>query len=272
MAPRTARKTDSRLAARLAALASLGASVIHFAVVPAHWQEWMPAGLFFASIAVFQLFWARLVLVRTTNPVLALGIMVNLAVIALWSVSRTAGAPFGPHAGEAELVQAADLCALLLQVYVVMGAGWVWYRGLQGEPLPAFGSAMVLLGAIGVVTLASTVGAASGLRHGHHAPAGAEAGAHRHGPDAGQAEDHHDHAEPDPARTGGGDHGAGVEYGDEHRGHDPQPAPPPPAAQPVDAPAPAPSSAPEAATPVPINEPLPAAEPLDAHQGHDHVH
>ena len=171
MAPRTAKKTDSRLAARLAALASLGASVIHFAVVPAHWQEWMPAGLFFAAIALFQLLWARLVLTRTTTPVLALGIMVNLAVIALWSVSRTAGAPLGPHAGQAELIQAADLCALLLQIYVVMGAGWVWHRGLQGEPVPAFGSAMVLLGAIGIVTLASTVGAASGLRHGHHAPA-----------------------------------------------------------------------------------------------------
>ncbi|MGE0220545.1 MAG: hypothetical protein AB7S95_32940, partial [Mycolicibacterium sp.] len=93
VAPRTAKKTDSRLAARLAALASLGASVIHFAVVPAHWQEWMPAGLFFAAIALFQLSWARLVLSRTTTPVLALGILVNLAVIALWSVSRTAGAP-----------------------------------------------------------------------------------------------------------------------------------------------------------------------------------
>ena len=275
MAPRTARKTDSRLAARLAALASLGASVIHFAVVPTHWQEWMPAGLFFAAVAVFQLCWARLVLVRTTNPVLALGIMVNLAVIALWSVSRTAGAPFGPHAGEAELVQAADLCALLLQIYVVMGAGWVWYRGLQGEPLPAFGSAMVLLGAIGIVTLASTVGAASGLRHGHHAPADAEAGAHHHGSDAGQA-DHHNEPEPDPAAppgdTGGHDRGIGVEHGDDHHGDDPQPGSPPPAAHPVEAPAPTPSSAPEAATPVPIDEPLPAAEPLDDHQGHDHVH
>ena len=78
MAPRTAKKTDSRLAARLAALASLGASVIHFAVVPAHWQEWIPAGLFFASIALFQLVWARLVLTRTTTPVLALGIILSM--------------------------------------------------------------------------------------------------------------------------------------------------------------------------------------------------
>ena len=278
MAPRTAKKTDSRLAARLAALASLGASVIHFAVVPTHWQEWMPGGLFFAGIALFQLLWARLVLTRTTTPVLALGIMVNLAVIALWSVSRTAGAPLGPHAGQAELIQAADLCALLLQIYVVMGAGWVWHRGLQGEPVPAFGSAMVLLGAIGIVTLASTVGAASGLRHGHHAPAGAEAGAHHHGPGAEQTDDHHSHPEPSPAAPAGDpasdNHGTSAEHVDDHHNHDPEPTSPPPAVRPVEAPAPGAGSggAPEQSTPVPISEPLPAATPLDDHQDHDHVH
>lgn len=276
MAPKTARKTDSRLAARLAALASLGASVIHFAVVPSHWQEWMLAGLFFASIALFQLVWARLVLVRTTTPVLALGIVVNLAVIALWSVSRTAGAPFGPHAGQAELVQAADLCALLLQVYVVMGAGWVWHRGLQGERLPAFGSAMVLLTAVGIVTLASTVGVASGLRHGHHAPAEAEAGAHHHGADTGEVDDHHDHPEPDPAaptgETGIDGHETGAEHGGDHQGDDPRPALPPPAVHPVQAPAPAPTTERDAGTPAPTNDPRPAAEPLEDHSDHDHVH
>jgi hypothetical protein len=116
VALRAAAKTDSRLAARLAALASFGAASIHFAVVPTHWQEWMPAGLFFVSMALFQLIWARVVLVRTTRPVLAAGIMVNVGAVAMWALSRTAGAPFGPHAGEAELVQAADLCALLLQI------------------------------------------------------------------------------------------------------------------------------------------------------------
>lgn len=233
MAPRTASKTDSRLAARLAALASLGASIIHFAVVPNHWQEWMPAGLFFASVALLQLIWARVVLARTTNPVLAAGILLNLGAIALWALSRTAGAPFGPHAGEAELVQAADLCALLLQIYVVMGAGWVWYRGLQGDPVPAAVSAMVLLGAVGVVVLASTVGVASGLRHGHPTPAGANA-------------DHH---------------GTSTENADGHHGDHPEPTSPPPMIESVGT-----SVAPEA-----IEAPSPPAVPLhDSHGDHEH--
>jgi len=191
VARRAATKTDSRLAARLAALASLGAATIHFAVIPTHWREWIPAGLFFLSIALFQLVWARVALTRTTAPVLAGGIAVNVGAVALWAVSRTAGAPFGPHAGAAELVQAADLCALLLQIYVVMGAGWALYRGRRGQPIPAFGNAVVLLGAVVVVAFASTLGVASGLRHGHHAPDGTETDHHE--ASSGHSGRQHDH-------------------------------------------------------------------------------
>lgn len=234
MAVRTAAKTDSRLAARLAALASLGASVIHFAVVPNHWEEWTPAGLFFVSIAVFQLVWARVVLIRSTWPSLAAGVLVNLGAIALWAVSRTAGAPFGPHAGEAEVVQAADLCALLLQIYIVMGAGWVWYRGLRGEPLAGFASATILMGAFGVVALASTVGVASGVRHGHG------------------------------ASEGGGHHGTSAEHADGPGAHHSETVKPVKEWVGVPA-APVPARA-------PVESPVPPAEPLDdAHGDHDHA-
>ena len=168
MARRALSNTDSGLAARLAAFASLGAGVIHAAVVPAHWNEWMPAGVFFAAMALAQAGWALLILLRTTTPVLFFGIALNISAIALWAFSRSAGAPFGPHAGTAEHIQGADLCALLLEIYAVMGAGWVWRRGRRGESIPAFANALVSLGAAGVVILASTVGVTSGLRHGHH--------------------------------------------------------------------------------------------------------
>lgn len=191
VAIRTAPKTDSRLAARCAALASFGAAAIHIAVVPAHWQEWAPAGLFFAALALLQLMWALAVLVRTTTPVLVAGVLLNAGAVALWGLSRTAGAPVGPHAGVPELVAGADLCALLLQVYVVMGASWICYRGLQGEPIAGWASAAVLAGAVGVIALASTVGVASGQRHGHHGPA--EAGAGHHGAEVEHADGHQQH-------------------------------------------------------------------------------
>ena len=190
MAIKAAPKTDSRLAARCAALASLGAAAIHFAVVPAHWQEWALAGVFFALLAGFQLGWACAILVRSTTPVLAAGIALNVGALSLWVLSRTTGAPFGPHAGQPEVVQAADLCALLLQIYVVMGACWIWHRGLDGVPVSAIASGAVLIAAVGVVALASTVGVASGQRHGHHGPA--EADAPHHGAEIEHAEGHHD--------------------------------------------------------------------------------
>lgn len=114
---------------------------------------------------------------------------------ALWALSRTAGAPFGPHAGEPELVQAAGLCALLLEIYVVMGAGWVWYRGRQPEAISAFSNAIVLLGASAVIAAAATAGVASSLLHDDHpAPAGAE---HDFRPPiSAHQEGHHDHSEP----------------------------------------------------------------------------
>lgn len=194
MAPKASTKTDSKLAARLAAIASLGSAIVHFAVAPTHWQEWMPSGLFFVALALLQLIWARVVLARATALVLMAGIMLNVGAVALWAISRTAGAPFGPHAGEPELVQAADLCALMLQIYVVMGAGWVWYRRNEGEPIPAFANAIVLVGVGAVIALASTVGVASGLRHGHHEPAGTQPD--HHGPTIGHSDDHHGHPAP----------------------------------------------------------------------------
>ncbi|MEO3759692.1 hypothetical protein ABGB19_15560 [Mycobacterium sp. B14F4] len=188
MAPTAVTRTDSGLAARLAAISSLGAAAIHFAVLPTHWQEWTPAGVFFASIALFQLVWAFLVPVRPTAALLVAGILVNAGAAGLWVVSRTAGAPFGPHAGQAEVVEAAGICALLLECYVVMGAGWMWHRGRLTASISGFGNAIVLLGAGAVVAAASAAGMASGLQHGQHAPAGAEAdhhapiGGHDHGP------------------------------------------------------------------------------------------
>ncbi|WP_082164378.1 hypothetical protein [Mycolicibacterium obuense] len=180
MAPYTVKTTDSRLAVRLAAMASLGAAIVHVAVVPTHWQQWAPSGVFFLSLALFQLVWARNALVHTTIPVLTAGVLVNAGALVLWAISRTAGAPFGPDAGHVELIAGADVCAMLLQMYVVMGAGWVWYRGLRGAPVPAFASAAIFVGAVGVVAMASTVGVASGLQHGDH-----HTGGH------GQPDDHH---------------------------------------------------------------------------------
>lgn len=165
---REVRQRDSGLGLRCAAVASIGAAVIHFAVAPMHWRDWVPSGVFFASIAVFQLTWGFLAWSRSAPLVLVAGVVGNAGSAALWVMSRTAGPPFGPSAGQPEAVEAAGICVLLLQCYVIMGAAWALLRRHRADQGPAFGRALVLVGANAVMVGAVTVGLASGLQGHHH--------------------------------------------------------------------------------------------------------
>jgi len=170
---RTETRTDSRLAARCAATASIGAAAIHIAVAPMHWEHWLLSGVFFAVLGLLQLIWAFLVWSRPTTLLLAIGIVANVGAVALWVHSRTAGAPFGPGAGQPEAVDAAGICVLLLQCYVVMGSAWAWSRRSRAGQVSGLGRALVLLGANAVMAVAVTAGLVSSLS-GH--------GPHQHGP------------------------------------------------------------------------------------------
>lgn len=175
------------VAARAAAIASVGAAVIHFAVIPGHWRDSIPAGFFFASVAMFQVVWAVLTWNRPPALLLAAGIGVNTGVAALWIHSRAAGGSFGSNGAATAAVQAVGICALLLECYIVMGAAWSWMRmGPRAEPVAGWKSALVLLGANSVVGAAVTVGLASSLQ-GHH-PVPLEAGRGTGTPIAGQVD------------------------------------------------------------------------------------
>lgn len=163
------KKTDGRLAARCAAVASFGAGVIHLAVTPTHWRDWVLSGLFFAVFALFQLVWAFFAWSRPTVLVLAAGIAVNVGLVALWVTAHTTGAPFGPHAGQPEPTEPAGISVQLLQCYVIMGAAWAWFRGYRAEEVSGFNRAVVLLGANTVMLGAVAVGlSASFSGHQHH--------------------------------------------------------------------------------------------------------
>jgi hypothetical protein len=182
-----------------AAIASAGAGLIHFAVMPAHWLDWIWSGLFFALIAVFQLMWAFLAWSRPRAPMMALGIAGNAAAVTLWVASRTVGLPVGPHAGVPESVEAAGICVLLLECYVIMGAGWAWLQDYEPEAVSRFRSALVMLGANGVIAGTVCVGVASGFQgHHHDGPVEAQRGSR---PEATHHRDDapHQHIDPAPA-------------------------------------------------------------------------
>lgn len=72
------------------AVLSVCAAAIHFAFAPGHFDERTSHGAFFLAVAAFQAAWAVAALVRPSRWVRWLG-LANLAVVAVWVVSRTAG-------------------------------------------------------------------------------------------------------------------------------------------------------------------------------------
>ncbi len=170
MDTRAARNTDIRLASRCAAIASAGAALIHLAAAPGHWGAWALAGVFLVAVAVSQAAWAYVVWTRPKTIVLGAGIAGNVAVAALWIAATTVGLSFGPHAGQREAVEGAGICALLLECYIVMGAGWAWFRGTQAEQVSGVRTALVLLGANGVIAVAVALGLTSVLQGDHQHP------------------------------------------------------------------------------------------------------
>lgn len=107
---------------------STGAGVIHIAIIGPHFEESIWFGVFFLIVAAFQLVWAGPILGRSDRWVLVLGSAFNLGVVLVWFLSRTAGVPLGPDAGNPEPVALADAIATGFEILVVFGAvvliGW----------------------------------------------------------------------------------------------------------------------------------------------------
>jgi hypothetical protein len=104
------------------ALLSVGAGVIHFAVIAQHLDEWWLTGTFFILVALFQIAWSVAVLARPSRLLYLAGAVVNALVVITWIVSRTTGVPVGPEAGEAESIGLPDVLATSYEVLLVAGA------------------------------------------------------------------------------------------------------------------------------------------------------
>ena len=80
----------------LAVGSSVAAAGAHAAVFPHHLEEAWYLGLFFLVVTLAQAAWAVLAYLDATNDHLLLaGIVGSLGLVALWTVSRTVGLPFG---------------------------------------------------------------------------------------------------------------------------------------------------------------------------------
>lgn len=258
--------------------------MIHFAVAPMHWRDWLPSGVFFAVLATFQLVWAFVAWSRQNTLVLAAGIAANVGAASLWVMSCITGPPVGPSAGQAEEVAAAGICVLLLQLYIVMGAGWAWSRKHQAEEVSGFGRAVVLMGANAIVAGAVTLGVAAsfhGNHHHHHGGAAEAQGEHHAHHEAhmdadGHMEGHHHPSEPESPPAAGVVTDMSLEADDDHHA---EPAEPTGGTATRSVPAaPAPAAVVPTAKPAPAQPPSSAADSDSAVDsdgeagGHQHHH
>lgn len=174
-------------AARITALASIGAGIVHAVVIADHAQSWWLSGVFFALLTAFQLLWGLLILARPrtitaggriAGPMLASFIAVNAGAAILWAVTRWGtGEPFGPQAGAPLPIGPAGIASTALELVVVgvlvISALLSTIRGdaaHRGHPTRARVVAVLLASAL-VLSAPTAWGVAGGLHHDHSAHA-----------------------------------------------------------------------------------------------------
>lgn len=144
------------------ALASIAAGAINLAAGATVGSTNSQNLAFFVVVTVVQVAWGVIALVRAPRWWLALGALANLAVAAVWVVSRTAGLPAGPEAHVTLPAAFPDVLATILAIVVVVGAAALMIRG-AGPAAPAVRSpgvaiaAAVVVGALTIGGIASQV-------------------------------------------------------------------------------------------------------------------
>lgn len=185
----------------LAAIALVGAGIIHFAYAPGHLDAETSHGVFFLVAGWVQIALAVALTLRTRPERLWLTVaaVANLGAIAVWVVSRTVGVP----GSDSESVGFPDVAATLLEAVVVLATLALLAGVVQASPTGASSSstsanplrAFAGAGALATVVVVSM--AVTPTFAGDHG-----AGGHGHGGDeAAAGDDHH-------AGVGGDDHAA----------------------------------------------------------------
>jgi hypothetical protein len=111
-------KTDAWL--WLLVIATLAAAVVHAWVAPEHFEESPLYGGFFLATTVAGLGYAAWVLSRPARWLYAAAVVANVAIVALWLMTRLVEVPVGPGAGETEPFGTLDIVASSAEVLCVV--------------------------------------------------------------------------------------------------------------------------------------------------------
>jgi hypothetical protein len=106
-----------RLVVIVAAVGSLVPAGVHAAVCPEHFHEAVRYGVFFVVVSIAQTAWAVRVVRRPTPRMFGIGLAANSGMVALWTLTRTVGLPFG--LAQVEKVGTVDLLATIAELVTV---------------------------------------------------------------------------------------------------------------------------------------------------------
>ena len=155
----------------IVAAACFGAAAIHFAFAPDHFGESRFHGAFFFLAGWVQLAVGLGILLRPTRAWLRAVILVNAALVLVWTMSRVTGMPFGDPPWTPEAVGVPDVVATVLEVVAVAGTYGLlsgrWASRRVSRPL-ALGGAVVAGALLIGLTTASVAPALAGS-HSHGA-------------------------------------------------------------------------------------------------------
>lgn len=189
----------------LAAL-SAGAGLIHLVMVPTHLAESTADGVGFLAAAVVQLGLAVALATRPTRSVLSVSAAANVALIGAWTISRTAGLPYGSHDGHPADATFVDMACVAMEVALVLGSGALLLRPRLASVRTA--GALGVLAPVAVFALAGAAIASPSARD----HASSSHGAHA---DHADLADHDDHDDDAAVASGGDpDHADGHADGD----------------------------------------------------------
>lgn len=185
----------------------VGSGAIHFGMMGEHAGVSWTHGLFFATAGWLQICLAALIVFRPSRPVITAGILVNIAILTVWVLTRTVGIAIGGDGTPEAWGKVDGLCAVFEGLAVIASIGLL-STSISRRPLSAgvgfagVGFVLVLVAALTSLLFspAATTVSASGL-----SPDG-----HNHGA-GGLSADGHDHTHTVIAGSGGlVDTGSGI--------------------------------------------------------------
>jgi hypothetical protein len=122
----------------IAAAGLVSAAGMHAAVVPEHFREYVPYGIFFAALSVGQCWLAVVVTRRGERRTVLYVALASVWVVALWLVSRTTGLPIGPEPWQAEEFGRLDIASSCAEILTAAGCfAHLWLvRDHERSPVP----------------------------------------------------------------------------------------------------------------------------------------